>query len=85
MILGGILLISASAPGQVQGNTSEETANVRAVTAAEYRGHLESLKMLVRACERNPAECDAKKVGDDERVEGAGFQTRWSKARACCA
>jgi hypothetical protein len=81
VILGGILLISASAPGQVQGNTSEETANVRAVTAAEYRGHLESLKKLVEACERNPVECDAKKVGDDERVEGAGFQTRWSWLR----
>jgi Domain of unknown function (DUF4129) len=80
VILGGIL-ISASALGQVPGDRSEETANVRAVTAAEYRGHLESLKMLVEACEKNPAECDAKKVGDDERVEGAGFQTRWSWLR----
>ncbi|HTC74647.1 MAG TPA: DUF4129 domain-containing protein [Edaphobacter sp.] len=81
VILGGILLISASALGQVQGDRSEETANVRVVTAAEYRGHLESLKMLAKACEKNPAECDAKKVGDDERVEGAGFQTRWSWLR----
>jgi hypothetical protein len=37
--------------------------------------------MLVEACQKNPAECDAKKVGDDERVEGAGFQTRWSWLR----
>jgi hypothetical protein len=36
---------------------------------------------VVEACRKNPAECDAKKVGDDERVEGAGFQTRWSWLR----
>jgi hypothetical protein len=40
-----------------------------------------NLKMLVEACQKNPAECDSKKVGDDERVEGAGFQTRWSWLR----
>jgi hypothetical protein len=81
VLLGGILLISVSAFGQVQGDASEDTANVRAVTWAEYRGHLASLKMLVEACKKNPAACDAKKVGDDERVEGAGFQTRWSWLR----
>jgi hypothetical protein len=80
-LLRGILLISGSALAQVQGDGSEETANVRAVTAAEYRGHLASLKMLVEACQKNPAECDAKEVGDDERVEGGGFQTRWSWLR----
>ncbi len=81
-LLGGILLIAVSAFGQVQGAASEETTtNVRAVTSTEYRGHLASLKMLVEACQKNPAECDAKKVGDDERVEGAGFQTRWSWLR----
>jgi hypothetical protein len=36
---------------------------------------------VVEACRKNPVECDAKKVGDDERVEGAGFQTRWSWLR----
>jgi hypothetical protein len=81
VLLGGILLMAASAFGQVQGDASAETANVRAVTPAEYRGHLVSLKMLVEACKKNPAECDTKKVGDDERVEGAGFQTRWSWLR----
>jgi hypothetical protein len=81
VLLGGILLISLSASGQVQGDASEDTANVRAVSAGEYRGHLASLKALVEACKKNPAECDAKKVGDDERVEGAGFQTRWSWLR----
>jgi hypothetical protein len=40
-----------------------------------------SLKMLVEACKKNAAECDPKKVGEDERVEGAGFQTRWSWLR----
>jgi len=81
VLLGGILLMSLSAFGQVQGDTSEETTNVRAVTQTEYRGHLANLKMLVEACKKNPVECDAKKVGDDERVEGAGFQTRWSWLR----
>jgi hypothetical protein len=80
-VILGILLISASAFGQVQENASEDAANVRAVTSAEYRGHLVSLKILVEACKKNPAECDSKKVGDDERVEGAGFQTRWSWLR----
>ena len=81
LLLGGILLISGSALGQVQGDASEETTNVRPVTLAEYRRHLASLKMLVEACKKDSAECDAKKVGDDERVEGAGFQTRWSWLR----
>jgi hypothetical protein len=81
VFLGVVLLIAASALGQVQGDASEETTNIRAVTSTEYRGHLASLKMLVEACKKNPAECDVKKVGDDERVEGAGFQTRWSWLR----
>jgi hypothetical protein len=85
VLLGGILIsVSAfgvSASGQGQGDASEETANVKTVTTAEYRGHLASLKVLVEACRKDPAECDAKKVGDDERVEGAGFQTRWSWLR----
>jgi hypothetical protein len=85
VFFGGILLISVSASGQVQGDTSEDTANVRAVTTAEYRGHLASLKALVDACKKDPAECDAKKVGDDERVEGVGFQTRWSWLREVLA
>jgi hypothetical protein len=59
----------------------EETTGVRAVTAAEYRRHVAGLKMLVETCQKNSAECDAKKVGDDERVEGGGFQTRWSWLR----
>jgi hypothetical protein len=81
VVLSGILLISVSAFGQVQGDASEDTANVRTVTSTEYRGHLASLKMLVEACKKNPAECDSKKVGDDERVEEAGFQSRWSWLR----
>jgi hypothetical protein len=81
ILLGGILQIFVSAFGQVQGDASEETTNVRAVTSTEYRGHLASLKMVVEACKKDPAECDAKKVGDDERVEGAGFQMRWSWLR----
>ncbi len=76
-----ILLLSAYAVAQLQEGAPEETANVRTVTAAEYRGHLTSLQTLVEACKTKPADCDPKKVGDDERVEGAGFQTRWSWLR----
>jgi hypothetical protein len=77
VLFAGIVLIGGSAIAQVQ----EETSGVRAVTAAEYRGHIAGLKVLVQACQKSPAECDAKKVGDDERVEGGGFQTRWSWLR----
>jgi len=81
MLLAGIVFIAASAVAQVQENAPEETTGVRAVTAAEYREHIAGLKMLVQTCQKNPAECDTKKVGDDERVEGGGFQTRWSWLR----
>ena len=47
VFLGCILLVSGSALGQVQGEASEETTNVRAATSAEYRGHIVSLKMPV--------------------------------------
>jgi hypothetical protein len=85
VFLMGTLLISASAVSQVQENAPEETTGARAVTAAEYRGHLESLKSLVEACQKNPVECNAKKIGDDEHVEGAAFQTRWSWLREAIA
>jgi hypothetical protein len=77
VLLAGIALIAASAVAQVQEDAPVETTGVRAVTAAEYQWHLSGLKLLVQICQRNPAECDPKKVGDDERVEGGGFQTRW--------
>jgi hypothetical protein len=85
LLLKGVLLIAASAVGQVQEGTPEETTKVLSVTAAEYRAHLQNLKMLVEACKKNPAECDAKMVGDDERVEGSGFQARWSWLREALA
>lgn len=73
--------MSASVAGQAQEDAAEEVINVRTVTAGQYREHLASLKILVEACQNKPDECDAKKVGDDERVEGAGFQTRWAWLR----
>jgi hypothetical protein len=85
LLLKGVLLIAASAVGQVQEGTTEETTKVLPVTAAEYRAHLQNLKMLVEACKKDPAECDAKKVGDDERVEGSGFQARWGWLREALA
>ena len=51
------------------------------MTAVEYRGHLERLKMLVEVCQKEPAQCDAQRVGDDEQVEGTAFQTHWSWLR----
>jgi len=77
----GVLLMTVSAFAQVPSDAPEQTTSVRAVTSAEYLRHIESLKVLVQACQKNAAECDAKKVGDDERVEGGGFQTRWSWLR----
>ena len=77
----GTLIVSASALALGQTDTPETPLNVRGVTATEYRGHLADLKTLVEICRQSPAECDAKKVGDDERVEGASFQTRWSWLR----
>src|ERR1700678_520903 len=82
IFLAVVLLISASA--QVRGDVPEQTAVVVAVSAAEYREHLESLKTLVQACQANAAACDAKKIGNDERVDG-GFQTRWSWLRETLA
>jgi hypothetical protein len=84
-IVLGVMLIAASAFAQVQNDAPEETTGVRTVTAAEYRGHIAGLKVVLQSCQRNPAECDAKKVGDDERVEGNGFQTRWSWLRETLA
>jgi hypothetical protein len=82
LFLAGVLLIPISAGAQVPGGSAAQaTADVRSVTIAEYKGHLESLKALVAACKENPTECDAKKVGADERVEGGGFQAHWSWLR----
>ncbi len=78
-------MVAASAVGQVQESTQEETTKVQPVTAAEYRVHLQNLKMKVEACKKDPAECDAKKVGDDERVGEGDFQARWSWLREALA
>ena len=84
ILLAGTLLTSASVVAQIQ-DTPEKTTSIRPVTAAEYRAHLEVLKALVEACKKNPAECEVKKIGDDERVEGSGFQARWSWLREALA
>jgi hypothetical protein len=81
MFPAGVLLMTVSAFAQVPLDAPEQMTSVRAVTSAEYLQHIESLKALVQACQKNAAECDAKKVGDDERVEDGRFQTRWSWLR----
>src|ERR1700757_3545320 len=81
VLLAGILLLPITAGAQTQPPAPGEAANVQSATSAQYKGHLVNLKALVEACEKNAAECDPKKVGDDERVEGGGFQTRWSWLR----
>jgi hypothetical protein len=81
VLLTGILLLPVVAGAQRQLPAPEEAANIQSVTSAQYKEHLDRLKALVETCEKLPAECDAKKVGDDERIEGAAFQTRWSWLR----
>lgn len=76
-----VLLLSVSALAQVQEDGSKETTPARGVTAAEYRQHIERLKSLVASCRRDATTCDAGQIGEDERVDGAGFQTRWSWLR----
>jgi hypothetical protein len=81
VLLAGILLLPIAAGAQTQLPAPEEAVNIQSVTSAQYKEHLDRLKTLVETCEKLPAECDAKKVGDDDRVEGGGFQTRWSWLR----
>jgi hypothetical protein len=75
------LLLSAMAVAQTRQDAAEEPPAVRSVSAGRYRVHLEEMKVLVAACQRQPTACDVSKVGDDERVEGADFVTRWSWLR----
>jgi Domain of unknown function (DUF4129) len=79
--LGWILLVAAPAVAQMKEDAPEGMTPERTVTLAEYRGHLQSLKDLVEACKKDSAACEAKRVGDDERVEGMGFRTRWAWVR----
>jgi hypothetical protein len=81
IFLAGILLLPNAAGAQTQLPTPEEAVSIQPVTSAQYKEHLDRLKALVETCEKLPAECDAKKVGDDDRVEGGAFQTRWSWLR----
>src|ERR1700729_2508500 len=80
-LLSGFLGFSAFALAQAKEDEPAETTSIQTVTASEYRQHLESLKVLVQACEKNSFECDTKKIGNDERVESDGFRTRWSWLR----
>jgi hypothetical protein len=81
ILLAGILVLPIAAGAQTQLPAQEEAVSIQPVTAAQYKEHLDRLKALVETCEKLPAECDAKKVGDDDRVEGGAFQTRWSWLR----
>ncbi len=81
IFLTGILLIAVSAAAQMRVDAPEELKGAHAVTVAEYRAHLENLRALVQVCQKSAAECDAKKVGEDERIEGYDFRTEWSWLR----
>jgi Domain of unknown function (DUF4129) len=83
--LAGVLLIAACAFARAQEDVPDGATNLRRVTVDQYRARLDSLKGLAHSCETNAAECDANKVGDDERVDGADFQTRWSWLRETLA
>ena len=77
VFLTGISLITVSAAAQMRVDAPEEPKGAHAVTVSEYRAHLESLKALVQVCQKSAAECDGKKVGEDERIEGNDFRTEW--------
>ena len=85
LLLGVLVSVCAGGFAQPQVQASEETASVRAADGAEYRAHVERLQALVAACESDAAACDAKLVGDDERVQGSGFETRWGWLREAVA
>ena len=73
------------------GSNAEEAASVRVASAADYRAHVERLQALVSACRKDAAACDAKLVGDDERIDEGGskgeggFEARWGWLREAFA
>ena len=81
VLIAVLLLFSFPAGAQIKMTLRTRRRTFGRRLPAEYTNHLENLKALVAACAKDAATCDAKKVGDDERVEGGGFQTRWSWLR----
>lgn len=81
--VGGLAQTQVQKLTQVQG--SEEAVGVRAASAADYRAQVERLQALVSACRKDAAACDAKLVGDDERIEEGGFEARWNWLREALA
>lgn len=59
----------------------EISQGLKPVGMGEYRAQLERLRDLVADCAESAAVCDETKVGDDERIDGAGFQVRWGWLR----
>ena len=74
-------LTQAQVQVQTRAQSSEEAVGVQAASAADYRAHVERLQALVSGCRKDAAACDAKLVGDDERIEEGGFEARWNWLR----
>ena len=69
-----ILLLSLTAAGSAPAQTPEPMLPhaglppLKTVSTGEYRAHLEALRDVVLACERDASACDPAKVGDDNSV-----------------
>jgi hypothetical protein len=60
-------------------------AHVQQLTVEQFQAHVKSLRETVDACRTNTADCDAAKVGDDDRVASPNFQMHWDWLRKALA
>ncbi len=51
------------------------------VSVEQYRQHLDALRQLVADCSRIVTACDAARVGNDDRVQPAGYLVRYTWLR----
>jgi hypothetical protein len=72
-----LMPIAEAAPSGVP----EVKAHSAVVSVTAFQAHVKNLQELVQACGANAANCDAAKVGDDDRVDAQHFQMRWGWLR----
>jgi hypothetical protein len=76
--LGALALLLFAGPANAR------AAQLKAVSAAQFRADVAGLQVLVAACETAAAACDPARVGDDERVGDVaknGFAMHWQWLR----
>lgn len=72
-----LLLLLTIIPGAEAGAQSVAPASGTIVPMAEHQQRLQQLRTILLACEAKPSDCDANRVGPDERVLAApGLTTR---------